>query len=136
MVALGRVIAPIPCRLQGMGAVCFGDFAMKTQHRCGHAPTTQRLCQSSAEKIAQTVCDACYSAYDRQNAETADICNRMGLPYLTGSPRQVAWANSIRLKMITRLEEIAHDSRSLRDRRLLEQWREETSAAWWIANRG
>ena len=54
------------------------------------------------------VCAACYRAQkaaeaDAAKAEVADVIRQLGLPELEGTPKQVAWAQSIRAQRVRTL---------------------------------
>jgi hypothetical protein len=104
------------------------------------------------EYEATKLCAACYRAHksaeaDAAKAEVADVIRRLGLPELEGTPKQVAWAMSIREKRVAELLERVRECGRTVDE-LLEQWGKgergqyvyrafaETSAARWIETRG
>ncbi|MBW2149990.1 MAG: hypothetical protein JRI22_23650 [Deltaproteobacteria bacterium] len=62
------------------------------------------------------------------------------LPSLTGTPKQIAWAESIRAKMIPEMEKLIcllfrGTWNMMSGSAILQQVREQTSAGWWIENR-
>ncbi len=82
------------------------------------------------------LCPACYRA--KKEAEAAELFGE--LPPLTGSPKQVAWAEKLRRGAIIELQkEVEHaNSQEFREyliavsRRILS---ERTEAKWWIDNK-
>ncbi len=118
-------------------------------HSCGHAAEHQlygKLAQREyrMERLAEETCPDCQAAErDRANQQAARDNADAGLPSLTGSDKQIKWAESIR-------QDILADTATLRDRivsgapddaerdRALSALRsvtDQTSAAWWIDNR-
>ena len=81
------------------------------EHSCGHnqdvqlyGPTRDR--DSKAEWMGSRVCPECYAANRQAERETANAAARAtnqaaGLPALTGSPKQISWAESIRMPILT-----------------------------------
>lgn len=63
------------------------------------------------------------------------------LPALSGSEKQVNWANSIREKTLKMLPEIIKEEFTVEDKRAnnffeaIDSFRNESSAKWWIDNR-
>lgn len=111
-------------------------------HKCGHeavrqlyGPTADR--RRKIEWLEQQKCDACQQA--EHDAATDAYETRAGLPELTGSEKQIAWARDIRVGVFRCLREL--DSYTFDDRteRLLREWcaalRQPTEAAWWIKRR-
>ncbi|WP_070017076.1 hypothetical protein [Streptomyces nanshensis] len=98
---------------------------------CGHIKTVQlsgpaRQRESRARWLAESECLTCRNAQqDRERAEASErnaAANRAaGLPELEGSPKQVAWAETIRAEMLdemarqkTRFTELLEDEVSRR----------------------
>lgn len=87
----------------------YGTFA------CGHegrvnliGPTKTR--EWRAEKRFEGLCPECFEKErelerERENKKAAEESKEMELPELTGSEKQVAWANTLRLKFIERFED-------------------------------
>lgn len=85
-------------------------------HSCGHTvehdicgPTRNR--QGMADWLADRLCPDCYRAEitaerERRNASAAETNRGNGLPELTGTPKQVAWAESIRAAAYPTLAEM------------------------------
>lgn len=102
-----------------------------------------------------TVCNTCAGkrrreAREQENAAAAQESEAMGLPQLTGSVKQIAWATTIRMKFIQqiRLRMEAVEKRlngpdvSDRAKKMLQNMESDvtillshTDAAWWIENR-
>jgi hypothetical protein len=116
--------------------------------RCGHdesvqitGPRNRRDWIIGREK--QQLCDACTrAARDDLNTRAAATATVAGWPDPTGSPRQVAWAQSLRVELLTRLaDELATNGlvpadlldavTALYARVALRQ----TEASWWINQR-
>lgn len=84
------------------------------QHSCGHTvihnivgPTRDR--DRKAEWIGSRPCEDCWRAeQDRQrqeaNAAAAESNQAAGLPTLTGSPKQIAWAETIRARALAAID--------------------------------
>ena len=85
-------------------------------HQCGHTnvhqivgPTAGR--DRKAEYLATTLCAECYYAQrakerEAASATAADVAKSAGLPALTGSVKQIAWAETIRAEKIKELDDI------------------------------
>lgn len=125
------------------------------QHSCGHSEEHKLYGKHSERerKIAwlqSTDCHQCYAAAQQQQREQAadnarQQAESQGLPQLQGSDKQIAWALTIRERM---LEDIA-DTRTLilgnvgkgpqeisdRALQVLDEMELQTSAAWWIDHR-
>lgn len=131
-------------------------------YACGHTKTVQlygprRQRESRAQWLAESECGTCWKAQqDRERAARSErdaVENRAaGLPELAGSPKQVAWAETIRAEMLdglareqNRLTELLGDGVSkrgeLREKRLghigaaLKALPEIASARWFIDHR-
>lgn len=92
-------------------------------YTCGHSEQQQMYGKHSerdrrAEYLGQRDCPACAA---RKSAEQAKA---NGLPTLTGSDKQIAWATTIRERALRLLPAERAD-----------KLRPETSAKWWIDNR-
>ena len=85
-------------------------------YSCGHegrtniiGPTKNR--QWIADRRFMDLCPDCYKAYLEQEREKANAlalekAKEMELPELTGTEKQVAWANTLRQSFIKKMEEI------------------------------
>jgi hypothetical protein len=88
-------------------------------YSCGHegrvniiGPVKDR--QWKADKEFSKMCPECWQKHvekerERQNEEAAEKAKEMELPELEGSERQVAWANTLRQKLIDRFSKLAED---------------------------
>jgi hypothetical protein len=123
-------------------------------HKCGHAvvhnitgPMKNRPWQ--VERLKGQVCRECYIAGINEAAAVAAA--EQGLPRLTGSEKQVAWATTIRDELLGRCEgwikktiEMAEGKATDEDLarfreetgKALETLKSKTSASWWIDHRG
>ena len=111
-------------------------------HTCGHQVTVQLYgsYKDRERRIAYLEtceCDECRKA--KANAAAAAAKAERGLADLTGSEKQIAWANTIRenaYKCIDMLEQFATNDQA---KQMMSTWRgkmdEETTAKWWIDNR-
>lgn len=103
-------------------------------HSCGHevvhqlyGPHASR--DRKAAYLATQACPDCQKAARdlanaAKNAEAAEQANAAGLPELTGSEKQIAWATTIRQEKLGQIEQINDYGLSL----LTGQ----TAASWWI----
>lgn len=122
---------------------------------CGHVetlrlfgPGNERERQLSYE--ATRACLDCYRA--QQVAASASIVEPAGLPALVGTEKQVAWATTIRVSLLAKVDEFlayfetqaaAHPEqadvivtqRGIAER-ALKNLRSQKYASWWIDNRG
>lgn len=128
------------------------------KHSCGHAQTHQ-LYGRHAERerklewLETTLCSDCFvterdAQHAAESATAAELNAAAGLPSLTGSEKQIAWAESIRSKFLTELDglvaklspapelsEVA--AGEIRDAIVLlaNEPRQQSEARWWIDNR-
>lgn len=105
-------------------------------YRCGHTAEVQLYgkYEDREKKIAyyKTIdCPEC-----RAKAAAKDAQDK-GYAELTGSAKQVSWANDIRTKMMASAEALA--AKVTRNREMfdkaIETMKNETSASWWIDRR-
>jgi len=84
-----------------------------------------------AERIAERVCSACLKkANEKENVEAEKKSAEYGLIPLVGTPKQVAWATTIRLHVA----EAAFEKKGVEA--TIERFNAaSTSASWWIDNR-
>jgi hypothetical protein len=127
------------------------------KHSCGHmehhqlyGPWSER--DRREEWLKTQPCQECKHEAESQAAQ--DFAREQGLPALTGSPKQIAWAERIRKEQIGKVETEAAKYRgmivklqALRELREAETQaiaafeaavaavRAEASAAWWIDHR-
>lgn len=127
---------------------------------CGHTETRDiigrvRDRESKAEWMAQGLCSECYETekkrqFEEENQKAAEEAKEYGLPELTGTEKQVAWANTLRQKWITEAEGYFERHMKLRSKGREEEATKEitamaeamdahltstSSARWWIDNR-
>lgn len=93
-----------------------------------------------ADWLAQDDCYACKRAarQDRQdqlNARAAELAGAEGWPRLTGSPKQIAWAQDLRATMIAALVDECGDRDDIAAP-LIAAILRNTAASWWIDRRG
>lgn len=129
------------------------------KHICGHTQVHQIYgTNSHGERdrkqawLATCLCEDCYKAQqqaerDAKNAESAKANAEAHLPTLTGTPKQIAWAETIRAEKIKKLNEILERIEALKAKRTLTEieleqdkklqafvatYKNEDSAARWI----
>jgi hypothetical protein len=127
--------------------------------RCGASITVggttynRKRADSYADYCAKRgdVCEVCKRAdFEAANAKAAVVTAEAGLAPLTGTDKQVAWANTIRLEMLPRIDEAAQKAVAslgraysalspgaqgeIRDAVALiaSEMRSSTDARWWI----
>ncbi|MEU7590601.1 hypothetical protein AB0A95_30465 [Micromonospora sp. NPDC049230] len=106
-----------------------------------HGSNTHGQRDRRAQRLASEPCAKCQSTGRAElNARAADVAEHAGWPQLTGSARQVGWAQTIRVDMLTALADtlaatapasVVGQVTSLYTAVLLRQ----TDAPWWIANK-
>lgn len=113
-------------------------------HKCGHevvhrlyGPSRQR--EWRLKKLAEELCPACEEAERaKRNAEAAARNREMGLPPLTGTEKQVAWAESIRARIMKELDDelaaglAAGEQITEEGQMLIDTLMAQTEARWWI----
>lgn len=125
-------------------------------HRCGHTASVEITTGKSADRarraawLATQDCDECGRARQLETAREANA----GLPALVGSDKQVAWAESIRAKLVPQIDAAEADFQARVDEanaagrgsaKLGDVWaaiqadvaalRSEPAARWWIDNK-
>lgn len=133
-------------------ATCGAEFTVS-------ATKSSRREADNFEHWAETHCDECPTCRearlqrerDAENRKAAENAAAAGLPALTGSQKQIAWATTIRDGMIAICNETIADVQQVvesgeasdEDRddllvdKLIRRWLlTKTEAAWWIDNRG
>ncbi len=91
-------------------------------------------------------CDPCKKEYFKKQTETLSHSHqKIGLPPLSGTEKQINWAVKIRSEMINKVDYLrksltfaGDDEKTLSNRafgRFFQEWQERTSAKWWIDNR-
>lgn len=119
---------------------------------CGHdevvalvGPISQR--EWRLENVEpQKLCSECYHAElarrrEEENREAAEAAKEMSLPALTGTEKQIAWAETVRQQLLGALDEFVYtrsrlDAKDPKVMEALEQIRSKTEARWWIDHRG
>ena len=137
------------------GAECGGMAKHTIVRACGHTEVVtirgskERLNLKLGRERART-CRPCYVERQRAQAEVAATAE--GLPALTGTPKQIAWAITLRHKALSdaeayldylresdsRLEKASARNAELfeaKKERVLEPLRAQPEAAWWIDRR-
>ena len=81
---------------------------------CGHTETRDIIGrvsdrESKAEWMAQGLCSECWEEekkrqFEEQKMKAAEEAREYGLPELTGSEKQIAWANTLRQEWIKKIE--------------------------------
>lgn len=112
-------------------------------HSCGHEERVQLYGpgadrERKAEWMESRPCPACWRAQkdaDRaaENERAASLSGEIGFPALTGSEKQVAWAQSIRQKKYEESTKLTPGPHGWAP--LVETYALETLAKWWIDNR-
>lgn len=111
-------------------------------HICGHSVEVQLFGKMDdryrrIEWLETQECDECRKA--KANAAAAAAKEERGLPDLTGSEKQVAWANTIREQAYKALDELEPFNTNDKTKALFSSWRTkldaQTEAKWWIDNR-
>lgn len=110
-------------------------------HTCGHTHTYQLYGKTADRErkmawLAEQECPECAKrAREEQHKAEAEAAAKeaedMELPALTGSPKQIAWANTIRGKFIALLQE----TKGVKMDNALIVIRLYTSSSWWIDHR-
>lgn len=111
-------------------------------YSCGHQETIQLYGKTSERmrriaKMEQCECDACYRAKQLAKAETAK--EQRGLAELDGTPKQIAWAMTIRESVCKAIDKVRPIATNDQAKAMLDKWEQginaQTSASWWIDNR-
>ena len=108
-------------------------------HRCGHEQhhsvyrTFAAEADREVEKLAKRVCTSCWRAAklaaEQAEAQSDGVAPDLGtLAALTGSAKQVEWAQTIRATRIASLRRAGHHNSAL--------LATVSEAKWWIDNRG
>jgi len=115
-------------------------------HTCGHLVTHHLFGKHEArykrvDWLKTVVCSDCYKKQVQdQNAEKCQQAREVnamaGLPALVGSPKQVAWAETIRADKLAEMEWIVNKGVKPEHRETLQfaldNIRQRTNASWWI----
>ena len=114
-------------------------------HTCGHQVTVQLFgaYKDRERRIAYLEtcpCDECRRA--KANADAAAAKEQRGLADLTGSEKQIAWANTIReaaYKCLDMLMTFAAEANNTEAVKMVNTWKglmdSENEAKWWIDHR-
>lgn len=110
------------------------------KYACGHTGTVNLFGKRKdreyrLEYISKGVCPDCWRA--KKLDEAAEVEERENLPELSGSEKQIAWARSIRKKLLDELEQLLGQGRVKTERAevLIEYgFSRKTTAKWWIEN--
>lgn len=104
-------------------------------HACGHTEEVNLFGKHAdrERKIAYLESIECKDCWDAAQAAKA---HEAGLPDLTGSPKQIAWANGIRNRILSEAARCieAHPDWPDTDK-WLSELKKETAARWWIDHR-
>ena len=108
-------------------------------YACGHAGTLELFGpyaerQATLAREARRLCRTCWEAQRAAEAPAPDP----SLPVLTGSPKQIAWAERIRREQLAAIDALLAQSAirdvGMRDK-VLAALRGQTAASWWIDRR-
>jgi len=119
---------------------------------CGHEETVALVGKTKdrewrLENVeASKLCYECYQedlkrCHEEANREAAEVAKDNNYPALTGTEKQIPWAETIRIELLGRMEEIIHNKRyGVDDASLLQSAIEhiketKTTAHWWIDHR-
>ena len=111
-------------------------------HICGHSVEIQLLGKMEdryrrIEWLETQECEECKRA--KANAAAAAAKDARGLADLTGSEKQIAWANTIREKAYKALDFLAPYATNDKTKQIMDRWKAkmdvQTTAKWWIDNR-
>lgn len=116
------------------------------QYRCGHVICEQLYGKTSErqrriEDAQYRLCPDCYRA--EQLAKATETNEAAGLPALTGTEKQITWAEQIRAKAMSQLTELEAQAAKSNGTEAQKQQladaaatlRAKSSAAYWIDNR-
>ena len=129
---------------------------MQTQitHTCGHTETVQlygtsRERDNKAAWLSGKLCQECQRK--AQQAQAAESAQAQGLPTLTGSDKQVAWATTIRAEQLAGVAKMRQEFEATGRKQnvtedvmaaqmgqfdaLVAKLIAQTAAAWWIDRR-
>lgn len=117
-------------------------------HSCGHEARHQLYGKRAdrerkAAWLAENPCTECWKAEQEakraeENARASEKAQELGLPELTGSPKQIAWATTIRQKA---METLTNDLKKIQqperpcEAMAIDIVALEKSAGWWIDNK-
>ena len=113
-----------------------GENEMKTTvtHTCGHKEDIAVFGKRAdrEKKIAWLESQPC------AECRAAEASKAAGMAALTGSPKQIAWAEDLRTESINAVQKIEArtETEAVHKDRLIKYLGSITSAAWWIENHG
>lgn len=111
-------------------------------HTCGHQVEVQLFGkyadrEKQIARMESCKCSECLKA--EANAKAAQANENRGLAELTGSEKQIAWAETIRSRVYECLDNLVQFANNDKSQDMIKGWREkmnaQVSAAWWIDNR-
>lgn len=111
-------------------------------HTCGHQVEVQLFGkyadrEKQIARMESCKCPECLKA--ETNAKAAQANENRGLAELTGSEKQIAWAETIRSRAYECLDELVQFCVNDQGHVIIKAWRakldEQQTAAWWIDNR-
>lgn len=111
-------------------------------HTCGHQVTVQLFGKYADRErriayLETCECDECRKA--KANAAAAAAKEERGLPELTGSEKQIAWANTIREQAYKALDCLKPFSTNDKTEAMMDDWKAKmdahTESKWWIDKR-
>lgn len=111
-------------------------------HTCGHEERVNLIGKYTErerrlEQMSRQACTECYREAQRQVAQ--EQADKMQLPVLTGTEKQVAWALKLRGDVIDEIERLLRvgpeDGAAKARRALSKALQELTKASWWIDHR-
>ena len=115
-------------------------------HSCGHTQVVELFGKTSAryekiEYLERGVCPDCYREMkqeerEQENERAAKLAKSLGFSQLEGSEKQIAWANSIRQKVYEDICQSDTEHPVYGYSLVAEAISLETTAKWWIDNRG
>jgi hypothetical protein len=106
-----------------------GRTDLRATHRCGHILKARGVAMYSwgkyhASRYSEMVCYECY----KSTVEAKEQAEKAGLPELTGSPKQTAWATTIRARVLAAVEAEAGAE-------AVAAISTHTDSSWWIDHR-
>lgn len=111
-------------------------------HTCGHQVTIHFFgkYEDRERRIAYLeTCECEKCRRSKSNAAAAAAKDARGLTDLTGSEKQVAWANSIREAAYKCLDTLSQFANNEQAKQMISNWKQkmdaQTQAKWWIDNR-
>lgn len=132
---MARAMANCACATCGktFERVMYGNNRRDADGKAAWASEHFTECPDCAEKRVRAEREA-------ENAATAKNASEAGLPQLSGSEKQIAWANTLREKTLARIREICKPDGDPEHQASFERflsWLIEThdKASWWIDNR-